>query len=45
MPRFAIVGADLALIALICASLVSGPPAFKTSTASVECPSRLSPGS
>ncbi len=38
MPRFALVGVDLAIIALICASLVSSPPAFKTSDAPVACP-------
>ncbi|HET7191651.1 MAG TPA: hypothetical protein VFI98_07030 [Pseudolabrys sp.] len=46
MPRFALVGVDLAIIALICVSLVSSPPAFKTSDAPVACPPppRLLPG-
>lgn len=37
LPRFAIVGADIALMVLLCASLISGPPAFRTSAA-VTCP-------
>lgn len=38
MPRFAIVGADIALMAFICISLVAGPPAFKTSAQPASCP-------
>ena len=40
MPRFAIVGADIALMVLLCASLISGPPAFRTSAA-VTCPPQI----
>jgi hypothetical protein len=42
LPRFAIVGADIALMALLCVSLISGPPAFRTSAAAT-CAPQISP--
>jgi len=45
LPRFAIVGADIALMALLCASLISGPPAFRTSASAISAPQASSQAS
>jgi hypothetical protein len=40
--KFAIAGVDIAIMTLICVSLLSGRPAFETSRAVVECPAPAS---
>jgi hypothetical protein len=40
--KFAIAGVDIAIMTLICVSLLSGPPAFETSKATVACPASAS---
>ena len=35
--KFAIAGVDIAIMTLICVSLLSGPPAFETSRATAAC--------
>jgi hypothetical protein len=36
--KLAIAGVDIAIMTLICVSLLSGRPAFETSRAAVDCP-------
>jgi hypothetical protein len=40
--KFAIAGVDIAIMTLICVSLLSGPPAFETSRATVARPAPAS---